>query len=289
MQVTVADISFTYPSGVLALRQINLVIPAGAAVAIIGENGAGKTTLAKHLNGLLKPGQGRVLVGEWDTRQHTVAQLAGRVGYVFQNPDDQLFESTVWAEVAFGPRNLGRPDETVRAQVREALSQVQLEHEAQAHPYDLHASQRKLVALAAVLAMKTPIVIFDEPTTGQDAQGVARIGGIVESLKRDGRTVLTISHDIDFCAEHFERVVVMARGEILADGPAATILAQDKLLAHADVEPPQLARLAAGLGLPGTPLTVAAFVRLLAEQRETGPVPAEQTTKKDEGDGNRSR
>ena len=266
MKITIDNVTFTYPAGITALRQVSLAVDMGETVAIIGHNGAGKTTLAKHLNGLLKPGQGRVLVGEWDTRQQTVAQLAGRVGYVFQNPDDQLFESTVWAEVAFGPRNLGYGEAEVEAAVAEALGQVQLEEVAQIHPYDLHAAQRKRVALAAVLAMQTPAVIFDEPTTGQDSRGVALIGAIIESLKRDGRTVLAISHDIDFCAEHFERVVVMGQGQVLADGAAAAVLGQAELLAQTDVQPPQLARLAAALGLPGTPLTVAAFLDELAGQ-----------------------
>lgn len=260
MKIRLEDVTFTYPAGVTALRQVSLAVDTGDAVAIIGENGAGKTTLARHLNGLLKPDQGQVLVGDWDTREHTVAQLAGRVGYAFQNPDDQLFESTVWAEVAFGPRNLGYGAAGVEAAVAEALGQVQLEAVAQMHPYDLHAAQRKRVALAAVLAMQTPVVIFDEPTTGQDSRGIALIGAIVESLRQAGRTVLAISHDVDFCAEHFERVVVMGQGQVLADGPAAAVLGQADLLAQTDVQPPQMARLAAALDLPGTPLTVAAFL-----------------------------
>ncbi|MFQ5856450.1 MAG: energy-coupling factor ABC transporter ATP-binding protein [Anaerolineae bacterium] len=264
MNITLHDVSFTYPAGVVALREVNLTITSGEAIAIIGENGAGKTTLAKHLNGLLKPERGRVHLGDWDTREHTVAQLARRVGYAFQNPDDQLFERTVWAEVAFGPRNLGQSEAEVGSGVEAALSQVGLEAEARHHPYDLHISQRKLVALAAILAMRTPVVILDEPTTGQDARGLARIGGIVEALKAEGRTVITISHDIDFCAEHFERVVVMSRGRVLGDGPAGTILAQGDLLARAHVEPPQLARLAAALGLADAPCTLDTFTAALA-------------------------
>lgn len=267
MRIGLENITFTYPGGVTALRQVSLAVTTGETVAIIGQNGAGKTTLARHLNGLLKPDQGRVLIGDWDTRQHTVAQLAGRVGYVFQNPDDQLFESTVWAEVAFGPRNLGHSETEVETAVAGALSQVQLESEAQIHPYDLHAAQRKRVALAAVLAMQTPAVIFDEPTTGQDSRGLALIGAIIESLRRAGRTVLAITHDIDFCAGHFERVVVMGQGQVLADGPASAVLGQGELLAQTDVQPPQLVRLAAALGLPGTPLTVDAFLDQLAGQQ----------------------
>ncbi len=127
MDITITDLSFTYPSGVEALRGIDLHIPAGDAVAILGENGAGKTTLVKHLNGLLRPTAGQVTVGDWNTREHTVAQLARRVGYVFQNPDDQLFERTVIGEVAFGPKNLGLSAEAARSAALEALGRVGLE------------------------------------------------------------------------------------------------------------------------------------------------------------------
>ena len=264
MNIVFENVSFTYPSGVEALHGIELSIAAGEAVAIIGENGAGKTTLARHINGLLQPTEGQVQVGGWNTREHSVAQLARRVGYVFQNPDDQLFERTVRAEVAFGPRNLGQSDEEVRANVAAALEQVGLADRADSHPYDLHMSQRKLVALAATLAMHTPIVILDEPTTGQDAPGLARLSGIVQALKAEARTLITISHDIDFCAEHFGRVIVMAQGRVIGDGPASDVLAQADLLARAEVTPPQLVRLAAGLGLECAPLNVDEFIACLA-------------------------
>jgi len=266
MNLLLEDVTFTYPSGVVALREVSLTIASGEVVALVGENGAGKTTLAKLANGLLKPQRGRVLVGESDTRQRSIAQLARHVGYVFQNPDEQLFERTVWAEVAFGPRNLGHAEAEVRASVEAALAQVGLAAEAQRHPYDLNASQRKLVALAATLAMNTSALILDEPTTGQDAGGIALLAELVEGLKKKGRTVVTISHDVDFCMEHFERAVVMSGGRILADGPVAAILSDAELLARANVEPPQLVRLAAALGLSPSPRTPDEFAALLAAQ-----------------------
>lgn len=267
MRILVTDVAFRYPNGVQALAGVNLAIAGGEAVAVIGENGAGKTTLARHLNGLLRPQQGRVLIGDWDTREHTVAQLARRVGYVFQNPDDQLFERTVRRELAFGPRNLGRRQDEIEAAVAQALAWLDLEDVADSHPYDLSLSQRRLVALAAVLAMETPIVVLDEPTTGQDAAGMALLGRVIEDLKAAGRTVITISHEIDFVAEHFPRLVVMAAGRILADGPTDRVLAQTGLLAQAQVEPPQLVRLARALDLPGIPTTVDAFLTLWARTR----------------------
>jgi energy-coupling factor transport system ATP-binding protein len=265
MNLAMEDVGFTYPSGTVALRGVTLRVAPGEAVAVIGENGAGKSTLVKHLNGLLRPSQGRVTVGDWDTREHSVARLAARVGYVFQNPDDQIVERSVGEEVAFGPRRLGRSEAEVKADVAAALEQVELTAAAQTHPYDLTQSQRKLVTVASVLAMRTPVIIFDEPTMGQDARGIHLIGDIVEGLKSEGRTVIIISHDIDFCAAHFGRVVVMADGRVLADGPAAETLARADLLATTNVEPPQLVRLAQAIGLPVAPLTVEAFVAALRE------------------------
>ena len=265
--ITVEDVTFAYPSGTQALRGVSLRFAPGETAGIIGENGAGKTTLVKHLNGLLKPSSGRVLVGDWDTREHTVARMAARVGYVFQNPDDQIVERTVIDEVSFGPRRLGQPEAECAANVAAALEMVELTDQSKTHPYDLTPAQRKLVTLASVLAMRTPVVIFDEPTMGQDARGVALIGRIVDSLKDEGRTVLTITHDIDFCAAHFGRVVAMADGQVLADGPAAEVLARADLLATTNVEPPQLVRLAQALGLARAPLTVAGFVEAVGSKR----------------------
>lgn len=264
MNLTINDIHFTYPAGAYALQGITLSIASGESVALIGENGAGKTTLAKHLNGLLKPDTGDVFVGQQNTRDTTVAKLAPTIGYVFQNPDDQIVERKVRDEVAFGPRHVGQSAEEVEANVAHALTLVGLTDEADTHPYDLMASHRKLVTLASVLAMQTPIVMFDEPTMGQDSQGIGRIGAAIQALKADGRTVLTITHDIDFCGEYFERVVVLAGGKVLADGPAATILGQSELLASTNVTPPQLVRLAQALGWSGAPLGVEQFVSLLA-------------------------
>jgi len=264
----VDHVSFSYASGVRALQDVTLRISSGESVALIGENGAGKTTLAKHLNGLLRPGEGRVLVGDWDTRDCTIARLATRVAYVFQNPDEQLFERTVYTEVAFGPRNLGWTPKDVEAGVQQALAQVGLLHAADHHPYDLQPSQRRLVTLAAALAMNTPLVVLDEPTTGQDAAGVERIGALVEGLKTRGRTLIGISHDLDFCALHFDRLVVVSRGAILAEGPTEAILGQFNLLGRAGVEPPPLVRLADALGLLGAPRSVDGFVELYRQERK---------------------
>jgi energy-coupling factor transport system ATP-binding protein len=268
VDIVIDSLSYTYPSGVEALRGVSLQIPAGERLAIVGQNGAGKTTLVKHLNGLLRPTSGAVSVGPWDTRMRSVAQLAALVGYVFQNPDDQLFQSTVRGEVMFGPKNLGWEVERIAGRAQAALKLVELENVADRHPYDLSPGERKRVALAAVLAMDTPVIVLDEPTTGQDYAGVHLVGEIVDALHQESRTIIAITHDIDFSAEHFERIVVMAEGRVLLDGPSRSVLSQAGILAQTYVEPPQLMRLADRLGLDFMPLAVEEFIAAWAA---TGP------------------
>ncbi len=213
MTIVVRDAAYEYTSGVRALDGVNLSIAPGESVALVGENGAGKTTLAKLLNGLLRPLAGSVEVNGHDTRTRTTAQLSRHVAFVFQNPDDQLFARTVQAEVAFGPRNMKLAEAEVEARVTQAMADAGIAEEAEHHPYDLAVPQRKLVAIAAALAMRTPAIVLDEPTIGQDARGIERLGALVERLHAEGRTLIAITHDLDFCLAHFERVVVMAGGK----------------------------------------------------------------------------
>jgi energy-coupling factor transport system ATP-binding protein len=243
MIIEIRDLRFTYPNGVQALDGISLNIDPGEQVAIVGQNGSGKTTLVKHLNGLLQPTHGQVLIGDWDTTEYSVAKLASRVGYVFQNPDEQLFSRTVSAEVAFGPKNLGLSSDQIQASVNDALALTELSDKTETNPYDLSVTWRKLVAVASIVSMDTDIVIFDEPTTGQDAPNIARIANVIAELRKRSKTVITITHDIDFCAENFGRVIAMSQGKILLDGNANDVLGQEEILATTYVDPPQLTRL----------------------------------------------
>jgi energy-coupling factor transport system ATP-binding protein len=252
MKIEIKDLRFTYPTGLEAIGGISLSINPGEQVAIVGQNGAGKTTLVRHFNGLLQPTGGSVLIGEWDTKTQTVAKLASRVGYVFQNPDEQLFSRDVLTEVTFGPKNLGYSKEKIEILVKRALSLTELNDQTETNPYDLSPTWRKMVALASIIAMDTPIVIFDEPTTGQDGLNVARIANVIAELKKEGKTVITITHDIDFCAENFDRVIALSKGKILLDGPARDVLGQEEILAQTYVDPPQLTRLGKRLGLKET-------------------------------------
>lgn len=244
-----------YPGGTRAVDGVDLVIRRGERVAIIGQNGSGKTTLVRHFNGLLRPTEGTVLVDGADAAGRRVAALAASVGLAFQDPDRQIFAARVRSEVAFGPRNLGRSGADLDRAVNEALVATGLDGEAATNPYDLGYSRRKLLALASILAMTTPVVVLDEPTTGQDARGVARIQRVVAGLAEQGRTVVAISHDMRFVAETFERVVVMGSGRILLDGTPADVFAEPAwpTLASTYLEPPLAARVGARLGFGATP------------------------------------
>jgi energy-coupling factor transport system ATP-binding protein len=264
--IEIRGLRHAYPGGAEALRGVDLAIQPGEAVAIVGQNGSGKTTLAKHLVRILAPGAGSVHVAGRDVAGRPIADLARTVGFVFQDPDKQLFNRSVEREVAFGPRNLGLAEDAVARLVAQALDAVGLADRAAENPYDLGLSDRKLVALASVLAMDPAILVLDEPTTGQDAPGMARVGAIVDAWAAAGRTVVAITHDMELAARHFGRVVVMRSGEVVADGPPAAVLAaaNGSLLASTGLEPPPLARLAALLGIDRLPLDPAAILEAAA-------------------------
>lgn len=260
MRIQIEDLHFSYPSGVDALRGVWLTVDTGEHLAIVGQNGAGKTTLVKHLNGLLRPTSGAVRIGDWHTADCSVAQLAARVGYVFQNPDDQLFKGNVYDEVAVGPANLGFPAGRVERLVRDALALLELSDKAGSNPYDLTSTWRKRVAIAAVIAMDTPIIVLDEPTTGQDYRNIRDIAHVIQVLREQGKTVIAISHDIDFVAENFARIVAMGQGQILLDGTAARVFAQEDILGSTYVQPPQLTRLGSRLALGQVVFSVDSFL-----------------------------
>jgi energy-coupling factor transport system ATP-binding protein len=260
------------PGGVRALDGVSLRIGPGERVALVGQNGSGKTTLVRHLNGLLRPTAGRVLLDGADIAPLRVAELARRIGLVFQDPDRQIFAGSVRAEVEFGPRNLGLRGAELRTAVDEALAAVGLSAEAATNPYDLGGSRRKLLTLASVLAMRTPIVVLDEPTTGQDLRGVAIVREVVAAAAGAGRTVLAISHDMDFVAEAFARVVVLREGRVVLDGPPALAFAADAwpTLRSTYLEPPVPATVGERLGLGATP-TRALLIEALRDSGRQEP------------------
>jgi energy-coupling factor transport system ATP-binding protein len=193
--------------------------------------------------------------------------LAGQVGFVFQDPDDQLFSRTVERELRFGPANLGLSEGSVRRLLDQALEAIGLSAVRASNPYDLDVSGRKLVALGSILAMDPAVLVLDEPTTGQDGPGVARVGAVVDAYVAAGRTVIAISHDMEFVAGEFDRVVVMGGGRVVADAPPAEVFSPSgwELLRSTFLEPPLAARIGDRLGLGSTP-TQAALLAALAAQ-----------------------
>jgi energy-coupling factor transport system ATP-binding protein len=250
--------------GVRALDGVSLAIAPGERVALIGQNGSGKTTLVRHMNGLLRPTAGRVFVGGHDAARMTVAKLARRVGLVFQDPDRQIFSGTVRAEVEFGARNVGLRGPELSTAVAESLEVTGLLGTETTNPYDLGASRRKLLAMASVLAMRTPILILDEPTTGQDARGIERVRAIIERLAAEGRTVVAISHDMRFVAEAFGRIIALQAGRVVLDSTPEVVFgaASWDALRSTYLEPPLAARVGERLALGSTPTDAALVARL---------------------------
>lgn len=245
---TVEKVSFSYTPEFSVIPSLTLHLDS-RSTAIVGQNGAGKTTLVKLLKGLLSPVSGKITYQKEDIAQKSVTMLAKEIGYVFQNPDDQIFKYRVWDEVMFGPLNIGMDRETANIHTRRALEMTGLSGLEEVNPYDLELSQRKMVAIASVLAMNTQVIIFDEPTMGQDYRGRETLKAIIRKLEEEGRTVLSILHDMDFVYDCFERVLVFAGGKVIADGSGDEIFCQKDLLGQAGLEPPAvLSCLAAAAG-----------------------------------------
>lgn len=243
------DVTFTYPNGFTAVEHINLDIERGSRVAIIGQNGAGKTTMVKMMNGLLKPTSGTVTVDGMNTADHTAAQLSRVTGYVFQNPDDQIFHNTVRAEIEYGPRELRQSDEELEQNVQWAAELCRLNDVLDENPYNLPLSIRKFVTIASVLAMNGPILVFDEPTAGQDLRGMQCLEDILRDLSDKGKTVVTITHDMDFVVDNFDVICVMAHHNLLRIGDAVTVFGDQRLLEESMLKKPYVGVLIDLLGL----------------------------------------
>ena len=260
--IRVRNLWHIYKGNVVAIKNVNFDIYPGEFVAIIGQNGAGKTTLVKHFNALLKPTKGFVMVKDYDTRVKRVSELSKYVGYIYQNPDDQLFAESVEDEVAFGPRNMGLSEEEVEKIVTEILENLHLSHLRKEHPISLSLGDRHRVAVASVLAMKPEVIILDEPTTGQDFMGSREIVSLTNELNKQGKTIIMITHDMYLVAEYAHRVIVLSQGEILLDGSPREVFSKPEILAQTFIEPPQITKLSQKLGDFGFPpgiLTVDEF------------------------------
>ena len=248
--VEVRGVSFRYGrNSPLVLDGLDVDVARGEVVGIAGRNGSGKSTLARLLNGLLRPTAGTVVVDGLDTSRNPVRRMAAHAGYAFQNPNHQLFARTVATELAFGPRNLGLAEAEVAARVADAAGRLGLDSVLMRHPYHLERGARKLVAIAAVIAMGTPVLILDEPTTGQDRRTAAMVRRMIGELAAGGTTVVCISHDMRLIADVADRLVVLDGGRIVADASPRTVFADGAAMERASLAPPQITRLALSLGV----------------------------------------
>ena len=259
-RLQINDLHFSYVEGEEVLKGMSFEIDE-RSTAIIGQNGAGKTTFAKLLKGLLRPTRGEILLNGRNTKDLTVAELAKQVGMVFQNPNDQIFKYQVLDEVMFGPLQIGMDKDAAQKKAMEALETTGLAGLEHTNPYDLGLSLRKLVAIASILAMDTETVIFDEPTIAQDYAGKQRIKSIIQMLRGQGRTVITITHDMNFVADNFERAIVFAKGCVLRDDTTKAVFQQKDVLEEAYLEQPDVMKLCHELGYRESYLSIGEFVR----------------------------
>lgn len=266
--IEINGLSHTYPSNIEALTDISCQIKQGELVAIIGQNGAGKSTLVKHLNGLLQPSAGTVKINGVDTCQSSVPELAKQVGYVFQNPDHQIFSATVAEELQFGLKNLGLSEAEQETRVTEALEFVGLLEQRERHPFTLSKGERQKIAVASILAVAPPIICIDEPTTGLDWRETQQMIALIRHLHDKGHTVLMITHQMELVAEMAERVLVMNQGRLQLDGAPSEIFRETAVLQACGIIPPPLSQLVArlsDLNLPQNICTVSQFVQAVAD------------------------
>lgn len=237
------NLTHIYSGEVLAVQNVNIEIKKGELIGVIGQNGSGKTTLVKHFNGLLKPTTGKVFVAGNDTTSMRVQELSRNVGYVFQNPNHQLFAKTVQAELEFGPTNLGLSPEEVEDRVEKAFKFFNLEKFRESHPYRISFPLRKLVGMASIYTMQPDVFILDEPTTGQDHITTRIVYSLIERLRAEGSTVICVAHDMILLAEVVERMLVMRDSLLIADTDPKTVFSDKELMSSTHLTPPQITEL----------------------------------------------
>lgn len=268
MKIELRKLRHVYPTGDEALKGIDLVIEGTEPVAIIGQNGAGKTTVVKHFNGILRPTSGEMLVNDENICNKTTAQCSKLVGYVFQNPDDQLFLESVRKEFEFGPRQIGMKENEINERIKMVAEMVGLQDKLELHPFDLTSTEKKFCTIGAIIMMNPSVVIFDEPTCGQDVEGNQRLRSIIDTLQKEGKLCITISHDMKFVVHNFKRVIVMCKGNVLLDGDTEYVFSQVDTIKKSFVTPPPITRVAQKAGLEKTVFTTEAFMQVIESHRK---------------------
>lgn len=268
MRIELKQMHYVYPTGEEALKEIDLVIEGSDPVAIIGQNGAGKTTIVKHFNGILRPTSGEVLINNESIEKRSTAQWSKEVGYVFQNPDDQLFLESVRKEFEFGPQKIRMPKKEIEERLKWVAELTGLSDKLGTHPFDLTSTEKKFCTIGAVIMMNPNVLVFDEPTCGQDVEGNLRLKSIIQKLWEDGKICVAISHDMKFVVENFKRVIVMCKGRVLLDDDTEKVFSQPERLKESFVSPPPITKVAQGAGLHKTVFTTEAFISTFEEEKE---------------------
>ena len=267
MKIEVNELCHEYPSGNIALSGISTFFEGIEPIAIIGQNGAGKTTFVKHLNGLLRPINGEILIDGESITSHTTAFWSRKIGYVFQNPDNQLFLESVKKEFEFGPKQQGVSKKEIDERLRRIADLVGLTDKLSVHPFDLNATEKKFCTIGSVLMMNPAMIILDEPTCGQDLEGNQRLARIINALKENNQLCITITHDMKFVVKNFDELIVMAKGQILKRGSKEEIFSSPEILQTSYVSPPPITRIGQTLGLKKTVFNKQEFNQRFEEKR----------------------
>ncbi|WP_125574428.1 energy-coupling factor ABC transporter ATP-binding protein [Levilactobacillus huananensis] len=256
-QIELQNVTFQYPKNdEPTLKQIHLTLNQGDQLAIVGQNGSGKSTLAKLMNGLLHPTSGSAHIHSLDSQSIPTAEISKYVGYVFQDPDEQIFHATVAKEVLFGLKLRKFPKAQIKLQLNHALIMTGLDRYRDMNPFDLPPATRKFVAIATVLALNPDVIIFDEPTAGQDTFGNQLLSKIIRTQKKMGKTVIVISHDMDFVSNNFNDILVMTHQRILSRDTAKAVFWDEKLINEAHIEQPSICGICKHLGIMSKPITL---------------------------------
>ena len=243
-QIILNELDYSYPNGTVALRKINLNIYRGELVGIMGMNGAGKTTLIRTLNGLIRPSKGTVNIEAENIETKSIGELSKKVGLIFQNPQHQIFSNTVKEEVEFSLNSLNLNKEEVRSRTIEVLKTFNLEKYRDRSPLNLSGGESKKLAIASIICRDPEILVFDEPTLGQDGKEISFFTNILKEERKRGKTILIVTHNIEFAMEYIPRTILMANGRIIADGVTKKVLTNQYLVEKSSLVLPQTRKFA---------------------------------------------
>jgi len=245
--IMVKNLDYRYPNGTVALKGISLKINKGELVGIMGKNGAGKTTLIRTLNGLIKPTRGEIFINNENTNLKSIAQLSRNIGLIFQNPSHQLFANSVEDEIKFSLKNLDMSKEELQNKVNKVLKEFDLEKYRERSPLNLSGGESKKLAIASIVCRDVGILVFDEPTLGQDAREIESFINLINEERKKNKTIIIITHNIEFTYDYIPRTILMSDGQIIADGPTHHILSNDLLVNKSSLVLPQAQQISLAL------------------------------------------